>query len=204
LNLHAQMKRKKKSEKNEAVSDDLVCDVCFQKEAIDVFCDSCGMAAHQLCYGVEKIPTGKWICEKCEYLKEHPGEDIKCELCYIRSGAFKPTEEGKWCHASCCVWIPETGFKTPALADVATGIPDIEKARLKLVCQLCLERGGACIQCVHARCQFSFHVTCAMKHDLRMEMPVIEGVGEDGWEIAYLHYCPKHRDVEFDETKIHS
>jgi len=183
-----------------------ICDVCFDGETENendiVFCDSCGMGAHQACYGIQEIPAGEWFCEKCDYLKRHPGEDIKCELCHIRKGAFKPTEEGKWCHACCCVWIPELGFKTPTNVDVVVGINEIDKKRLRLVCQLCNQRGGACIQCVHGACRFAFHISCAKTFGLRMEIRSIEGIGEeDGWDVAYLHYCPKHKDVEFDEKK---
>jgi len=160
------------------------------------------MCAHQACYGIFPIPEGEWVCEKCQYLKKHPGEDVKCELCHIRKGAFKPTDEGKWCHACCCVWIPELGFRNPSKLDEVTEIDKVNKTRFRLTCQLCNERGGACIQCIYGVCRFAFHVSCAKEHGLRMEIRQIHGIQDpDIWDVAYLHYCPRHRDSEFDEKK---
>ena len=41
-----------------------------------------------------------------------------CSLCPVRGGALKPTDDGRWCHIVCAIWIPEpciTDLVSPAL-----------------------------------------------------------------------------------------
>lgn len=44
--------------------DPTVCDICLDGEVYEnneiLFCDSCDVAVHQLCYGVKTIPEGAW------------------------------------------------------------------------------------------------------------------------------------------------
>ena len=48
---------------------DECCAVCFDGDSYDdnpiLFCDKCNVAVHQLCYGIQKIPQGDWICKSC-------------------------------------------------------------------------------------------------------------------------------------------
>lgn len=49
----------------------IVCDVCRAPDSECsnemVFCDGCNICVHQACYGIEKIPSGIWLCGPCEY-----------------------------------------------------------------------------------------------------------------------------------------
>lgn len=49
--------------------EEIVCDVCRAPDSeCDnemVFCDGCNVCVHQACYGIEKIPTGTWLCTPC-------------------------------------------------------------------------------------------------------------------------------------------
>jgi hypothetical protein len=86
---------------------DAVCDICndgevSQKNQI-LFCESCNVAVHQGCYGIDSIPAGDYFCHACRYY----GRDTKsskqvnkgplpimCELCPRKNGAFVRTENG--------------------------------------------------------------------------------------------------------------
>lgn len=45
---------------------------------------------------------------------------------------------------------------------------DAQQSRWALICVLCRERVGACIQCSVKTCKTAYHVTCAFKHGLEM------------------------------------
>lgn len=91
--------------------EDSVCDVCqavrsivdrsvelvpsnfhnsLQPESEDenemVFCDSCNVAVHQMCYGIPQVPAGTWFCRACA-----AGVKPSCILCPNTGGAFKST-----------------------------------------------------------------------------------------------------------------
>lgn len=54
---------------DEDEEDDEVCVICLKPDSKRpneiLFCDSCDMAVHQKCYGVDKIPKGDWHCKDC-------------------------------------------------------------------------------------------------------------------------------------------
>eukprot|EP00984_Skeletonema_dohrnii_P032451 scaffold26657_cov130-Skeletonema_dohrnii-CCMP3373.AAC.2 len=117
---------------------DAVCDICFDGEVTPenqiIFCDTCNVAVHQGCYGIDKVPSGNYFCRACTHFdidKEFLAAErrrgprtkptrphINCELCPRRHGAFvlvqspesanrEPTDKpkkAKWVHVSCAKW----------------------------------------------------------------------------------------------------
>ena len=64
----------------------------------------------------------------------------------------------------------------------------ISKDRFKLLCSICKQRHGACVQCSHGLCATAFHPLCARATGLRMEV-----VGSEGSDDVDLKvYCQKH------------
>ena len=174
-----------------------VCDVCNEGESIEgnliLFCDKCNVAVHQICYGVKNVPSGEWLCRRCEEgLTPKQGE---CILCPRAGGALKPCAglvSGKkvWVHLFCSQWIPETYIKpedTEAMEPVQN-VCNIPKSRWKLQCVLCKEKHGACIQCSYGFCAVPFHPSCARKEQLLME---VSSQGVDG-PVELKGYCSKH------------
>src|SRR3954469_5763273 len=82
-----------------------ICDDgdCENTNAI-VFCDGCDLAVHQECYGVPFIPEGQWLCRKCQLIGRGTPT---CIFCPNHDGAFKQTNNLKWAHLLCAIWIPE-------------------------------------------------------------------------------------------------
>ena len=81
--------------KRTITDDDDKCLVCNSGDYEDndniVFCDFCGMAVHQSCYGIEEVPSGDWYCISCTVLGKNKGRNLKCCLCPKYGGALKPT-----------------------------------------------------------------------------------------------------------------
>ncbi|KAK6975597.1 Protein Jade-1 [Biomphalaria glabrata] len=170
--------------------EDVACDVCHMLESEDtnemVFCDGCDICVHQACYGIQTIPEGSWLCRICAL-----GIKPMCLLCPKRGGAMKSTKSGtKWTHVSCALWIPEVSIGCPEKMEPVTKISNIPPSRWALVCSLCKERVGACIQCSVKQCKTAFHVTCGFAHNLDMRTIVDESDEADG--IHLRAYCPKH------------
>ncbi|KAM5192776.1 protein Jade-1 isoform 1-T3 [Mantella aurantiaca] len=167
--------------------EDVVCDVCQSPDGEDsnemVFCDKCNICVHQACYGILKVPEGSWLCRTCAL-----GVQPKCLLCPKKGGAMKPTRSGtKWVHVSCALWIPEVSIGSPEKMEPITKVSHIPSSRWALMCSLCSEKSGACIQCSIKNCRTAFHVTCAFDRGLEMKTILTE---ED--EVKFKSYCPKH------------
>nr|XP_015824891.2 protein Jade-1 isoform X1 [Nothobranchius furzeri] len=176
--------------------EDVVCDVCQSPDGEDnnemVFCDKCNICVHQACYGIQKVPTGSWLCRICAL-----GILPKCQLCPKKGGAMKPTRSGtKWVHVSCALWIPEVSIGSPEKMEPITNISHIPTNRWALICCLCKEKTGACIQCSAKNCRTAFHVTCGLQASLEMNTILTE---ED--EVKFKSFCPKHSGLEGPEPR---
>ena len=55
-----------------------------------------------------------------------------------------------------------------------------QASRWALVCVLCRERRGACIQCSVKTCKTAYHVTCAFRHCLEMKAIIEDENADDG------------------------
>ena len=54
-----------------------------------------------------------------------------------------------------------------------------QASRWALVCTICKERTGACIQCSVKACKTAFHVTCGFANNLEMKTILIEDTDDD-------------------------
>ncbi len=167
-----------------------ICDDgdCENANAI-VFCDGCDLAVHQECYGVPYIPEGQWLCRKCQLVgNSRPS----CIFCPNEGGAFKQTNNSKWAHLFCAIWIPEVTIGNPSLMEPITDVEKVPHSRWKLNCYICKQEMGASIQCSDGRCYEPFHLTCARQAGLFLQMKT--GGGQNTlMEASQLKaYCHKH------------
>ncbi|CAI5723356.1 unnamed protein product [Hyaloperonospora brassicae] len=101
------------SEDENDTIDDGTCVVCFDGQSPEtnpiIFCDRCELAVHQRCYGMAKVPSNEFICDRCLATKDglDPARDVFCQLCSLNDGAFKRTIDGKWVHIVCALWCPK-------------------------------------------------------------------------------------------------
>ena len=108
---------------------------------------------------------------------------------------MKSTRSGqKWAHVSCALWIPEVSIGSVDRMEPITKISSIPQNRWQLVCVLCRERVGACIQCSVKTCKTAYHVTCAFQHGLEMRAIIEDENAEDG--VKLRSYCQKHSNTK--------
>lgn len=55
-----------------------------------------------------------------------------------------------------------------------------QASRWSLICCLCKERCGACIQCSVKACKTAFHVSCAFQNNLEMKTILTDDLADDG------------------------
>ncbi|KAK7891298.1 hypothetical protein WMY93_023261 [Mugilogobius chulae] len=185
------------SDHQSLVDEDAVCCICMDGDGADsnviLFCDSCNIAVHQECYGVPYIPEGQWLCRHCLQCPSRPAE---CVFCPNRGGALKRTDDDRWGHVACAIWVPEVGFSDTVFIEPIDGVRNIPPARWKLTCYLCKEKGmGACIQCDKMNCYTAFHVSCAQKAGLFMKIEPLKVESPSGtttFSVKKTAYCCAH------------
>ena len=206
---------------------DAVCDVCFDGEVTPdnqiIFCDSCNVAVHQNCYGIEKVPSGNYFCHPCKFFekdKEYlaaerrdgprtaPGPlPIVCELCPKKQGAFvevqmnKPTRKSHWVHTVCAKWHGMTYVDI----EIKDKVEDLSLLKsyfkdLNAICYLCQSSIGATHPCREEGCKKHLHLTCARSVGT---CSVQHGEGLEGiFKIEDLEHkpwtlaCPEHSEVD--------
>lgn len=179
------------------VDEDAVCCICMDGDGADsnviLFCDNCNIAVHQECYGVPYIPEGQWLCRHCLQCPSLPAE---CVFCPNQGGALKRTDDDRWGHVACALWVPEVGFSDTVFIEPIDGVCNIPPARWKLTCYLCKEKGaGACIQCDKINCYTAFHVSCAQMAGLYMKMEPVKEVMASGattFSVKKTAFCCSH------------
>ncbi|ESO07805.1 hypothetical protein HELRODRAFT_170360 [Helobdella robusta] len=148
------------------------CGVCRESQTSPtnamIVCNGCSLTVHQDCYGVPYYPDGEWLCKKC--LKS-PNTPVKCVLCPCswRSqgggpGAMKQTDDGRWVHILCALFIPEVTFGSNVYLEPVEKIEKVPRWRSEMRCWGCNRTGrGACLCCQAPQCCRSFHALCAIK-----------------------------------------
>ena len=175
-----------------------ICDDgdCENTNAI-VFCDGCDLAVHQECYGVPFIPEGQWLCRKCHLTGRGTPT---CVFCPNTDGAFKQTNSARWAHLLCAIWIPEVSLGNTTFMEPVMDVEKVPKNRWKLVCEICNQRMGACIQCGHKSCFKAFHVTCGRRARWYLSMKSAQG-GPANLETSVLKaYCGLHVPADWRKT----
>eukprot|EP00897_Mesotaenium_endlicherianum_P002885 jgi/Mesen1/2624/ME000166S01743 len=131
-------------------------------------CDKCLVMVHMDCYHEQLVPDGDaWLCQLCE--ADVPKEQRVCCLCPVQGGVMKRTDDDRWAHVSCAIWVNETWVETAGIC----GVSSIKKERWKLRCGVCGVPHGACIQCCVPKCYAAHHILCAQRAGLSVEASVL-------------------------------
>jgi hypothetical protein len=168
---------------------DAVCDVCWDGEVTPenqiIFCDSCNVAIHQGCYGIDKVPSGNYFCHPCIYYgksneflaaerREGPRSaptrtPIICELCPRRQGAYVQAQTSadslrkpRWVHVGCAKW-QGMNYVDIEKKDTIEDLTELKTifGSLGHTCALCKSNIGAMHECRVKGCNKWLHLTCA-------------------------------------------
>lgn len=137
--------------------DHMPCSVCCEESGTDdneiLFCEGkgCRTAVHQYCYGIKKIPKGKWLCDACK--KKLDPKKAHCILCPVVGGAVRILEENdtvssssvpppRYAHIACAIWTPGVVIHDPENMKKIC-IESVETACGDALCQICRQRGGS-------------------------------------------------------------
>lgn len=169
------------------------CQVCFSsllQESL-LQCRGCNARVHPSCYGESSSAEDEqsWLCSPCA----RRSKSQQCVLCPVSGGALKPTDNGKWAHVGCAIWIPETYIGDVRTMEPVSNLLGIHPDRYRLGCKICKRKGknsGAVIQCLGGRCAFSFHPMCGLLSGIHMKVSVTK----DGWNICEV-LCPIHQEM---------
>ncbi|CAG8486242.1 8861_t:CDS:10 [Ambispora leptoticha] len=188
---------KAQSDRDNLQPEDSACAICDDAECENsnaiVFCDGCNLAVHQDCYGIPYIPEGQWLCRKCMISPENP---VSCIFCPNEGGAFKQTTTNHWAHLLCGIWIPEVTISNAVYMEPIDNINRIPRSRWRLMCYICRQKMGACIQCENKHCFTAFHPTCARKAKLCMKMKSVSSY----YDNSLKAYCDKHTPREYKDA----
>lgn len=82
-----------------------VCSLCrsLRRNAV-LLCEGrgCQVAVHQQCYGVPKVPKGKWLCDACK-AKMDP-KAANCACCPVVGGALRKVR-ARAGGLRTCMWV---------------------------------------------------------------------------------------------------
>ena len=96
------------------------------------------------------------------------------------------------------MWIPEVTLGNPTFMEPVMDVEKVPKTRWKLLCYICNQRMGACVQCSNKNCYQAFHVTCARRCNLFLKMKNSQGqlAVVDG-SLPLKAFCDKHCPSEY-------
>lgn len=175
-----------------------------------IVCNSCNMAVHQRCYGVQDDAIDSWLCSWCKQKNAVPSLERPCLLCPKPGGALKPVHKRDFmaenydtkdfAHLFCSQWIPEVFVRDTRTMEPIMIVDGIKETRRKLICYLCKVKHGACVRCSHGACRTSFHPICA-----REAMHRLEVWGKSGCdEVELRAFCSKHSCVQNGSSNVQS
>ena len=141
---------------------------------------------HQSCYGIPEIPEGNWYCDVCE-INQNPEVTI-CELCTNFGGAYKRTDDNKWVHSLCALWIPDI-YSVGSISSDETRytLRDVDKQRYKLRCY-CGKKGAAA-QCSFGKCATAAHPWCVIHNPKGFTNRIVK---TDEGEVLCEIFCKQH------------
>src|SRR5206468_221157 len=115
------------------------CCVCKSGDSHEdnpiLYCDGCDMAAHIACVGVLSVPSGDWLCARCEsgYTIDDP--KAQCVLCGRTGGAVQIVDKSpgtgldlQWCHVNCAIWTEGVFFDDIETRQPICGLNKIDKS----------------------------------------------------------------------------
>lgn len=97
----------------------------------------------------------------------------------------EPVPETMWVHMSCLYWIPEIYFDNSVTPIDARNLKGIEKDRFHEECSVCKTKEGASVKCAAENCEVRFHVECARRAKIHLEM-VVE------YQTKFNIHCTEH------------
>ena len=101
--------------------------------------------------------------DKAEKVEKVVKNKYDCELCTTYGGAVKQTDDGRWAHIVCALWIHQVRLGEYTVMQPVQYVAEaVNHARSrKTSCGICCIPHGATRDCSMTGCVASFHPLCA-------------------------------------------
>jgi hypothetical protein len=136
--------------------------------------------------------TRNWKCDWCRNAPnsiKNSKRNMKCILCPVRRGPLKATNDRRFAHVTCALYVSNTRFGDLSKLEPIIYDEQQKKSTLRS-CHICNLSSGETVSCVEPGCRKRMHAMCARVTGCTMRSRPNENGGTD-----FVCFCRDHGDL---------